>query len=119
VIVLADTSVWIDHFRRTNSNLVNLLSEGLVLMHPFVAGELACGNLKGRSSLLSNLDAMPVAQLATNAEVMRFIENRRLWGRGLGLIDFHLLVAALLSRSGFWTLDSKLARVAAELGLKK
>lgn len=116
-MVLADTSVWIDHFRRGNPRLAACLSDGLVLMHPFVSGELACGNLKDRASILCDLHALPRANPASDAEVLRLIEDRRLSGRGLAWIDAHLIASALLSKAGFWTLDSKLAKAGAELGL--
>lgn len=108
-MVLADTSVWIQHFRRGEPALAAQLSDGLVLMHPFISGELACGNLKGRAAILSDLRALPPAELASHQEVLQLIEDRRLWGRGLGWVDMHLLASALLSRCGFWTLDKKLA----------
>jgi len=116
-MVLADTSVWIEHFRRREPALADRLSEGLVLMHPFVAGELACGSLKDRVAILSDLHALAPARLASNLEVLRLIEDRRLWGRGLGWIDAHLLASALLSNCWFWTLDARLAKAAAELGV--
>jgi predicted nucleic acid-binding protein len=116
-MALADTLVWIEHFRRGDARLANRLSEGLVLMHPFVSGELACGNLKDRSTLLSDLHAVPPAKAASNAEVLQLIEDRRLWGRGLGWIDAHLLASARLSNCQFWTLDARLARAAVEMGL--
>lgn len=116
-MVLVDTSVWIEHFRQTQPVFVELLSEGLVLMHPFVSGELACGNLKSRAALLSDLKALPSATLATHLEVLRLIEERRLWGRGLGWIDAHLLASALLSHCQFWTMDKRLAQAATDLGL--
>jgi predicted nucleic acid-binding protein len=116
-MMLADTSVWIEHFRRREPTLADLLSKGIVLMHPFVSGELACGNLRDRAAIMSNLHALPPARLAANAEVLRLIEDRRLWGRGLGWIDTHLLASALLSNCRFWTLDTRLAKAAAELGL--
>ncbi len=116
-MLLADTSVWIEHFRRREPALADRLSEGIVLMHPFVSGELACGNLKDRAAILSNLHALPPANVASNAEVLYLIEDRRLWGRGLGWIDAHLLASALLSKCRFWTLDTRLAKAAAELGL--
>ena len=86
-------------------------------MHPFVSGELACGNLKSRATILSDLHALPPAKVASNTEVLQLIEDRRLWGRGLGWVDVHLLASALLSHCGFWTLDKKLGEAAAELGL--
>ena len=116
-MVLADTSVWIEHFRHHESGLADRLSDGLVLMHPFVSGELACGNLKDRAAILSDLHSLPSAMLASNTEVLHLIEERRLWGRGLGWIDAHLLTSALLSNCRFWTLDTRLARAAAELKL--
>jgi predicted nucleic acid-binding protein len=116
-MVLADTSVWIEHFRRREPALAGLLSEGIVLIHPFVAGELACGNLKNRAAILSYLQALPPVRLASNAEVLHLIEDRRLWGGGLGWVDAHLLASALLSTCQFWTRDARLAKAARELGL--
>jgi predicted nucleic acid-binding protein len=116
-MVLADTSVWIEHFRRGKSGLADRLAEGLVLMHPFVSGELACGNLKNRSVVLSHLDSLPAAKLATHIEALQFMDLHRLWGRGLGWIDVRLLASALLSDCRFWTLDKRLAQAAADLGL--
>jgi len=118
-MVLADTSVWIQHFRKGEPTLADHLSEGLVLMHPFVSGELACGNLKSRAAILSDLHALPPAKLASHTEVLQLIEDRRLWGRGLGWVDMHLLASALLSHCAFWTLDKKLGEAAAELGLNR
>jgi predicted nucleic acid-binding protein len=116
-MVLADTLVWIDHFRRGDPRLAARLSDGLVLMHPFVSGELARGNLKDRANILSDLHALPRANSASSAEVIRLIADRRRWGRRLGWIDAQLLASALLSKAGLWTLDSKLANAGAELGL--
>src|SRR5579863_9093848 len=117
-MVLADTSVWIEHFRRTHAGLSERLSGGLVLMHPFVSGELACRNLKSLALVLSDLKALPPAMLASNEEVLRLIEDRRLWGRGLGWIDAHLLASALLSDCRLWTLDRRLRRAAIDLRLE-
>lgn len=115
-MVLADTSVWIQHFRFGEPALADLLSDGLVLMHPFVWGELACGNLRDRTAILSDLRALPPATVASNEEVLQFIEDRRLWGRGLGWIDAHLLASALLSGCRLWALDKALVQAAAKLG---
>jgi predicted nucleic acid-binding protein len=117
-MVLADTSVWVEHFRRGEPKLAGHLVAGLVLMHPFVLGELACGNLKRRDEILADLQELPLAKLASTAEALRLIEDRRLWGRGLGWVDVHLLASALLSDCAFWTLDKRLAHAAAELELK-
>lgn len=116
-MLLADTSVWIDHFRQNRSSLATCLSEGLILMHPWVYGELACGNLKNRSAILSDLKALPSAMPARDVDVLALIENRGLRGRGLGWVDMHLLASALLSNCRFWTLDKRLASAARDLGL--
>lgn len=86
-------------------------------MHPFVLGELACGSFKNRAVILSDLQELPSANPASTAEALQLIEDRRLWGRGLGWVDVHLLASALLSDCGLWTLDKRLGRAAAELGL--
>ncbi len=117
MIVLADTSVWIDHFRAGNQQLQRLLGDGAVLGHPLICGELACGNLKGRAAVLSNLAQLPQATVATNDEVLHLIEKRRLWGRGLGIIDTHLVASALLGNCRLWTLDKRLAAAASEMGI--
>lgn len=116
-MVLVDTSVWVEHLRRGNGGLASLLTESRVLAHPFVVGELACGNLGNRAVILSNLDALPSVVPASREEVMRLVEGRTLWGRGLGWVDMHLLASALLSNCGFWTLDRRLAQAAREVGL--
>jgi predicted nucleic acid-binding protein len=116
-MVLADTSVWIQHFRKGEPALAGRLVEGMILMHPFVVGELACGNLRNRTTILSDLQTLPQAVLASNAEVLRLLEDRQLWGRGLGWVDLHLLASAMLSKCEFWTLDKRLAQAAKELGL--
>jgi predicted nucleic acid-binding protein len=114
-VVLVDTSVWVDHFRKDNSRLRSLLMDGQVLCHPFVIGELACGSLKRRDSILGLLSILPVAPQVQHDEVMHLIASRRLWGKGIGWIDAHLLTATLLSRSTLWTLDRCLGRIAGEL----
>jgi hypothetical protein len=86
-------------------------------MHPFVSGELACGNLKSRVTTLSDLHALPSPKLASDTAVLQLIEDRWLWGRGLGWVDAHLLASALLSHCEFWTLDKKLGEAAREMGL--
>ena len=116
-MTLVDTSVWVAHFRNGNSPLAELLNEALVLVHPFVVGELACGNLKNRARALSDLEALPSAVSATHEEVMRLLEDRELWGLGVGWIDAHLLASALLSSCQFWTLDKGLVRAGATAGV--
>jgi predicted nucleic acid-binding protein len=116
-VILVDTSVWVAHLRHGEPRLARYLAEGLVLMHPWVRGELACGSMKKRESILSDLQALDAPQIATDLEVLTLIEQRTLWGCGLGWIDVHLLVSSLLSGCRLWTLDKRLDRAARELGL--
>lgn len=113
--VLADTSVWIDHLRRANPELVGLLDQGAVAVHPFVVGELACGNLLNRQEILDLLQALPQAPLAEHVEALRFVEDHRLSGSGLGWIDIHLLASARLGDLQLWSLDKALTAAAAGL----
>lgn len=115
-MVLVDTSVWVAHFRASHSGVVRLLTEGQVLTHPFVVGELACGNLARRERLLSDLAALPAARRASDEEVMQLVTRRRLWGRGIDWVDAHLLASALLTGCALWTLDPRFRRVAHEIG---
>ncbi|MBN2417052.1 PIN domain-containing protein [bacterium] len=116
-MVLADTSVWIDHFRRGNAGLADLLNRGEVCTHPFVIGELACGTLKNRIEILSLLGQLPAAAAAVHEEIMLVIEQRTLWGRGIGYVDAALLASALLAHAPLWTLDKKLLTAAAAVGV--
>jgi hypothetical protein len=117
-MVLVDTSVWVAHLRYGNIGLEVLLNEGYVVCHPFIVGELACGNLKNRSEILSLLQALPMAICAEHEEVIQFIENYRLMGKGLGYIDVHLLASAVLTKVPLWTFDKKLNQVSLKLGLR-
>jgi predicted nucleic acid-binding protein len=117
-MTLVDTSVWVDHLRKGNTELQSLLRLNEVLLHPFVIGELACGTLKNRSQILKLLQDLPAARLAEHTEVLAFMETRDLWGRGVGWVDVHLLASALLSHGQFWTLDKRLQVLAAELKLQ-
>lgn len=115
-MMLVDTSVWIDHLRRGNRTLASHLEEGVVLCHPFIVGELACGNLKRRHEILSLLAALPEAILADHSEVLTFIEANRLMGSGIGWVDAHLLCSARLTGVRLWTLDRRLAQTARSIG---
>jgi len=114
-MILVETSVWIEHLRMGSERLRSLLYNEQVLCHPFVVGELACGTLHNRQEILSTLRALPEAHVAEQEEVLRFLEARRLYGRGLGWVDAHLLASALLTQCTLWTLDRPLRRAAAAL----
>jgi predicted nucleic acid-binding protein len=114
---LADTSVWVDHLRRGDPHLAQALVADQVFMHPFVLGEIACGNLPKRASTLSELELLPSARPAEDGEVLKFLEQHRLFGKGIGWIDAHLLASAMLTHCFLWTHDSALARAAFPLGL--
>jgi predicted nucleic acid-binding protein len=117
-VILVDTSVWIDHLRTGNEMLSVLLEGRRVLGHPFVAGELALGNLRGRDVILRALRSLPQATVASDKEVLHFIDRELLFGRGIGYVDAHLLAAARLTAGAtLWTRDRRLQAVAAELGL--
>jgi predicted nucleic acid-binding protein len=113
--VLADTSVWVDHLRRRSVGLVELLEAGQVHVHPFVIGELACGNLAQRSRILALLCELPKARVLDHDVVLEFLEGSKLMGRGLGWVDVSLLASASASGLTLWTLDRRLARAATEL----
>ena len=114
-MILADNSVWVDHLRAANPRFRRLLLEGRILMHPFVLGEIACWNLRQRTMILEALRELPSATLAAHDEVLRLVEERHLWGMGIGWIDTHLLASALLTGCGLWTLDRRLRRATARL----
>lgn len=111
-MILVDTSVWIEHFRAANHELVSLLKECQVLTHPHVIGEIACGSHRQRQQILTLLPLLPQAKVATDKEVLDLIDNYELYGKGIGWIDAHLLAACLLSGASVWTLDKKLSRLA-------
>jgi len=117
-VILVDTSVWIDHLRSGEPALARVLEGGRVLMHPFVLGELACGNLESHGEVLRLLGDLPAAPTATDPEALGLIERRALMGRGIGYVDVHLLAStALTGVARLWTRDRRLAAVAAELEL--
>ncbi|HMA28230.1 MAG TPA: type II toxin-antitoxin system VapC family toxin [Thermoanaerobaculia bacterium] len=116
-MILVDTSVWIDHLRRKSARLSALLEGGLVLLHPFVVGELALGHLRRRTEILGLLSELPQANAAQHDEVLEFVERHGLTGSGVGWVDAHLLASAALSHASLWTLDRRLVRAAARLAL--
>jgi predicted nucleic acid-binding protein len=117
-VILVDTSIWVDHLRVGDAQLAALLNSGQVLMHPFVVGELACGNLSNRIEVLALLGHLPRAAVATNAEALFFIERHKLMGQGIGYVDAHLLAAvSLAAGTQLWTRDTRLVVVASTMKL--
>lgn len=117
-MILVDTSIWIDHLRQGDPLLTRRLESAQVLAHPFVTGEIALGSLRQRDAVISALSDLPQARVATDEEVLRFIEREQLFGLGLGYVDVHLLAAARLTPgSTLWTRDKRLSEAAARLKL--
>ncbi len=117
-LVLVDTSVWIDHLRDKNEQLINLLNQNQVLMHPMIRGELACGCLHNRIQILDLLKSLPMVKEATHDEALYCMEQHQLMGKGIGFIDLHLLASAFLSKDALlWTRDRRLNRVAQSLNV--
>ena len=116
-MILVDTSVWIDHLRSGDQHLAVLLERGLVAMHTFVVGEMACGNLRNRLEVLSLMSSLPGSTEASHEEVLYFVDQHRLMGRGIGYVDASLLAAASLGAIPIWTRDKRLAAVAEELAM--
>jgi len=116
-VIIADTSVWIQHFRSGLPSFAAALSQGLISVHPVVLGELATGNLHKRAQTLAALRCLPMAKIGTANECLEFIEMHELYGRGIGWNDIQLLVAARLSGNPLWSLDNRLVAVAVDLGV--
>ncbi len=115
-MILVDTSIWIDHLRNNNSVLGRLLEQNRVLIHPMVLGELACGNLQNRQSLLQLWQRLQQSPTATHTETLYFIDQHQLMGKGIGYIDAHLLASVVLGAgTTLWTRNKRLARIAMEL----
>lgn len=117
-MVLVDTSVWVSHLRDGNTEMAALLNNGNVLCHPLIVGALACGNLKDRAVILSFLKLLPMCIEAEHEEVLSFIENNRIMGKGIGYADAQLVASSVLTGVPIWTLDKKLAQVADSLHVK-
>ena len=117
-MILVDTSVWCDHFRAPEPGLAHLAESGLVLIHPFVTGEIALGNMRRRGRIIEYLQRLVSANVATDDEVLDLIERFSLFGSGIGFIDAHLLAATRLTAgSQLWTRDKRLAAAAEAMGL--
>ena len=113
--ILVDTSVWIDHLRTNSPALRRLLDSDMVVCHPLVIGEIACGNMKHRSEVIESLAVLPTTPIIEYQEVLTFIETHKLFGQGLGWIDVHLLASTTLQHVTLWTLDQPLRNAARRL----
>lgn len=117
-MVIVDTSIWVNHLRKGDKHLEKLLLDAEVICHEFVIGELACGNLKNRTEILSLLQSLPHSPTVDPQEFHYFIDKHQLMGRGIGFVDVHLLASAQLSRLPIWTADNKLTAVSEDLQLQ-
>jgi predicted nucleic acid-binding protein len=116
-VILVDSAVWIDHLRAGDAQLARLLERGFVLAHPWVTGQLALGNLRGRVEVIRLLDQLPQATVATVAELLTFIDHHELFGLGIGYVDAQLLAATMLTDdAALWTRDHRLQAAAERLG---
>ena len=118
MMVLADTSIWIDHLRGSERRLAKLLDRGSVVMHPFVVGELLLGKVPRIAEMIDDLGALQKTAVATADEVLTFIAEKKLPGSGIGYVDAHLLAAvALTPEAALWTRDRRLLAAARLLAL--
>lgn len=116
-MILADTSVWIDYLDRGRSSFAHVLDSVNVVMHPYVVGEILLGNLRNRAETILLLTHLPEAVVARHNEVMYFIEEHRIFGRGVGYVDAHLLVSSRLTGATLFTRDKRLHMLAVQLGM--
>ena len=116
-MVLVDTSMWVSHLREGNQELETLLNDGDVICHPFIVGELACGNIKNRAEILSLLQLLPMVIQVEHEELLQFIDTNSLMGKGLGYVDVHLAASAALTGVPIWTLDKSLDRISKKLNI--
>ena len=116
-MILVDTSVWIDHFHKKDHSLIKLLEDGLFYTHYFIIGELACGNLKNRDEILILLQSLPKVRVAEHDEVMYFLNHHKIFGKGLGYIDAHLLASCFLDNKLIFTRDKHLEQIAKEFNI--
>jgi len=118
-MILVDTSIWIDHLIKFNGELVKLLNSNRVCIHPFIIGELSCGNISNRKEILSLLNALPRVEPALEEEVITLIENKKLYGIGLGFVDVNLIASALIHEVKIWTYDISLKKITIKLKIHK
>jgi len=116
-MVLIDTSVWVNHLRKSEPKLKALLLNGDVYCHPFVIGELACGSIKNRQEIISLLQSLPSTRTIDNNEFLDFVNNNNLYSKGVGYVDIHLLASSRLESVKLWTEDKRLNKLAIDLDL--
>ncbi|MGD9194132.1 MAG: PIN domain-containing protein [Desulfobacterales bacterium] len=116
-MILVDTSIWVTHLRQGNRQLEKLLIDGEVMCHPFIIGELGCGNLKNRNEIISLLQSLPTAPTIELDEFLFFIDRNQLMGKGVGFVDVHILASAQLAGVPLWTADKRLKSAADQLEL--
>jgi predicted nucleic acid-binding protein len=117
-VILADTSVWVDHLRNRDPQLETYLSGGQIVMHPFIVAELSLGSLRNRQNTLGNLESLLETKVAALHEVRHMIEAHSLYSKGIGLTDAHLIASCLLTPGTLmWTRDAAMKRIAATLGI--
>ena len=116
MMILVDTSVWVDHLRHSEPDLVDLLRDGSVLTHPLIIEELACGSLAKREEFIELMSALPKAAEAEHHEILDLITDQKLFSTGLGSVDVHIIASALLEGALVWSKDRTLAREANRLG---
>ncbi len=118
-MILADTSVWVDHFRKRDAALYQQLQRNAISIHPFVVAELVLGNLPDRRKTIASLDLLPMVKVAQMSEVRRMIEAHSLFQRGIGLVDAHLIASTFITpHTVLWSRDKRLRDVALTLGLE-
>lgn len=116
-MIIVDTTIWIDHFKKGSARLKEPLIEGQVACHPFIIGELACGNLKNRAEIILLLHTLSTVTTSIQDEALYFIEEKRLMRLGIGIVDLHLLASAIITNTAVWTSDRRLRELAKRLGI--
>jgi predicted nucleic acid-binding protein len=116
-MVLVDTSVWVSYLRHGNSKLQEMLQDGKVAIHPFIIGELTCGNISNRIEIISLMQSLPMLDVVEHEELLLFIEHNKMMGTGLGFVDVHLMAAVMLAGIPLWTQDKKLKQACYRLSI--
>lgn len=117
-MILADTSIWVEYLRGSNPQMASLLARGKIVMHPFIVAEIALGSLKNRRQKLDGMDNLRKAKVAQMSEVRRMIEANRLYAKGIGLSDAHIIASCLITpETQLWTRDAAMKAIATAIGV--